>query len=124
MSATTAATFLEQADVLDEAELDRLPIGMIQLAPDGTVLKFNQTEADLARMKRADAVGRNFFDDVAPCTKVQAFYGRFAEGVEKRELQAVFDYEFKFRDGRRKDVIISMFYSPTTESVWVAVQRP
>jgi photoactive yellow protein len=122
MQATTPD--LSRADVLDEAELDQLPVGMIQLAPDGTVLKFNRTEATLARMDKKDAIGRSFFDEVAPCTKVQAFHGRFLEGVKNRDLHAMFDYEFKFRDGRRKDVIISMFYSQTTESVWVSVQRP
>jgi len=55
---------------------------------------------------------------------VQAFYGKFLEGVEKRQLQTVFDYVFRFRDGRQKNVVISMFYSPTTETVWVCVERP
>jgi photoactive yellow protein len=88
------------------------------------VLKFNQTESDLARVAAADALGKSFFDEVAPCTKVQAFYGKFLEGVEKRQLQTVFDYVFRFRDGREKNVVISMFYSVTTETVWVCVERP
>lgn len=115
---------LQRADVLSEAELDKLPMGMIQLDRDGTVLKFNQTESDLAKVEKADAVGKSFFDEVAPCTKVQEFYGQFVEGVEKRNLHTVFNYEFKFRDGRRKDVVISMFYSASTDTVWVLVQRP
>jgi len=120
----TAGTVLEQADVLTPAELDNLPVGMIQLDRDGTVLKFNQTESELARVAAADAVGKSFFDEVAPCTKVQKFYGQFLEGVEKRQLQTVFDYVFRFRDGRQKNVVISMFYSTTTETVWVCVERP
>jgi len=115
---------LEKADVLAESELDTLPVGMIQLDRDGKVLKFNQTESDLARVAKDDAVGRNFFDDVAPCTKVQDFYGRFVDGVEKKSLHTVFDYVFKFRDGRQKNVVISMFYSPSTDTVWVCVERP
>jgi photoactive yellow protein len=120
----TAGTVLEQADVLTPAELDSLPMGMIQLDRTGKVLKFNQTESDLARVAAADALGKSFFDEVAPCTKVQAFYGKFLEGVEKRQLQTVFDYVFRFRDGREKNVVISMFYSVTTETVWVCVERP
>jgi photoactive yellow protein len=115
---------LEKADVLAESELDTLPVGMIQLDRDGKVLKFNQTESDLARVAKRDAVGRSFFDDVAPCTKVQDFYGRFVDGVEKKSLHTVFDYVFKFRDGRQKNVVISMFYSPSTDTVWVCVERP
>ena len=120
----TAGTVLKQADVLTPGELDSLPVGMIQLDRTGKVLKFNQTESDLARVAAADALGKSFFDEVAPCTKVQAFYGKFLEGVEKRQLQTVFDYVFRFRDGREKNVVISMFYSQTTETVWVCVERP
>jgi photoactive yellow protein len=120
----TAGTVLEQADVLTPGELDSLPVGMIQLDRTGKVLKFNQTESDLARVAAADAIGKSFFDEVAPCTKVQAFYGKFLEGVENRRLHTVFDYVFRFRDGRQKNVVISMFYSATTETVWVCVERP
>jgi photoactive yellow protein len=120
----STGTYIQQADALSEDELDGLPVGMIQLDVNGTVLRFNQTEAELARVDRSDALGKSFFDEVAPCTKVQDFHGRFLEGVERRSLHTVFPYEFRFRDGRRKDVIISMFYSATTETVWVLVQRP
>jgi photoactive yellow protein len=121
---TAPAGVLERADVLTEEELDSLPVGMIQLDRAGTVLKFNQTESSLARMDKSDALGRSFFDEVAPCTKVQEFYGKFVEGVENRNLHTVFPYQFRFRDGRQKNVVISMFYSASTETVWVLVQRP
>jgi photoactive yellow protein len=125
MQATTLRnSVLENADVLTETELDTLPMGMIQLDRNGKVLKFNQTESDLARMDKSEALGRSFFDEVAPCTKVQEFHGRFVEGVEKKSLHTVFDYVFRFRDGRQKNVVISMFYSASTETVWVCVERP
>lgn len=115
---------LARADVLSEHQLDQLPVGMIQLDRDGTVLKYNEMESQLAGVAKVDAVGRNFFDQIAPCTKVREFHGKFVEGVEKRELHTLFPYEFKFRDGRRTDVVISMFYSKNTDTVWVLVQRP
>ena len=126
MQATLSANadVLERADVLTEDQLDNLPMGMIQLDRTGTVLKFNQTESSLARMEKAEAIGRSFFDEVAPCTKVQEFYGRFVEGVQNRTLHTVFPYQFRFRDGRQKNVVISMFYSTSTDTVWVLVQRP
>ena len=61
---------------------------------------------------------------MAPCTKVQEFHGKFVEGVQNRNLHTVFPYQFRFRDGRQKNVVISMFYSGSTETVWVLVQRP
>jgi photoactive yellow protein len=118
------ADVLARADVLTEDELDSLPMGMIQLDRDGTVLRFNQAESDLAHYPRQQALGRSFFDEVAPCTRVQDFHGRFVEGVKNRSLHTVFPYRFQFRDGRQKDVVISMFYSVSTETVWVLVQRP
>lgn len=126
MQATLSGTteVLERADVLTEDELDSLPVGMIQLDRDGTVLKFNQTESSLARVEKGEALGKSFFDEVAPCTKVQEFHGRFVEGVQNRNLHTVFPYQFRFRDGRQKNVVISMFYSGSTETVWVLVQRP
>ena len=122
LSGTTEV--LERADVLTEDELDSLPVGMIQLDRDGTVLRFNQTESSLARVEKGEAVGKSFFDEVAPCTKVQEFHGKFVEGVQNRNLHTVFPYQFRFRDGRQKNVVISMFYSGSTETVWVLVQRP
>ncbi|HEX8362451.1 MAG TPA: PAS domain-containing protein [Longimicrobium sp.] len=118
------AGVLERADVFTEGELDSLPVGMIQLDRAGTVLKFNQAESDLARVAKEDAIGKSFFDEVAPCTKVQEFHGRFLEGVAAKNLNTIFNYKFRFKDGRQKDVVISMFYSGTTETVWVLVQRP
>jgi photoactive yellow protein len=115
---------LTHADVLTEDELDNLPMGMIQLDRNGIILKFNQAESTLARVEKSDALGRSFFDEVAPCTRVQEFHGRFVEGVANRSLHTVFPYEFRFRDGREKSVVISMFYSASTDSVWVLVQRP
>ena len=115
---------LEKADVLTADELDNLPVGMIQLSTDATVLKYNQTESDLTRVAKEEAIGKNFFDDVAPCTKVQEFHGRFLEGVAAKNLNTIFNYQFRFKDGRQKDVVISMFYSASTDTVWVLVQRP
>jgi photoactive yellow protein len=126
MQATLSGTteVLERADVLTEDELDSLPVGMIQLDRNGTVLRFNQTESSLARVEKGEALGKSFFDEVAPCTKVQEFHGKFVEGVQNRNLHTVFPYQFRFRDGRQKNVVISMFYSGSTETVWVLVQRP
>ena len=111
---------LEQADVLTETELDTLPMGMIQLDPTGKVLKFNQAESVLARVDKNDAVGKSFFDEVAPCTKVQEFYGRFKEGVIRESLDSSFQFHFAFKQQPR-DVTVRLFYSRRTRSVWVMI---
>lgn len=123
---TTAAKLPSAEDVLSRVEslrpheLDALPHGMIQLDRDGKILKYNQTEAELARLDAKKQIGRNFFEDVAPCTKVREFYGRFKDGVARRQLYETFGFLFKFAHGPR-NVAITLMYSDKTDSVWVLV---
>ncbi len=117
-----SAEFLGRVEELAGADLDALPFGLIQLDRNGRILKFNQTEAQLARINRDRQLGRSFFDDVAPCTKVREFHGRFLEGLAKRSLYETFGFVFKFDHGWR-NVAITLFYSEKTDSVWVLISQ-
>jgi photoactive yellow protein len=122
-SDSTAPTLLPDtvygADALSAAELDALPYGMIQLDSRGTILRYSSAETRLSGLTADECVGRNFFEQVAPCTHVHEFYGRFREGVQAQQLDAVFTFRFAFAPP--KDVRIHMFYSKVTRSVWVKV---
>jgi photoactive yellow protein len=118
------AEMIQLLDTLSREELDELPVGVIQLDRDGTVLQYNETESSLARLSQADVVGRNFFREIAPCTAVRDFQGRFEEGVEREDLDTTFGYRFRFGDDRVKDVTITLSYRPHTGMVWVVVERP
>ncbi len=107
------------ADALSSMELDALPYGMIQLDSRGVVLRYSSAEARLSGLDAGDTVGRDFFREVAPCTQVAEFYGRFQDGVRARQLDVVFNFRFEFRPP--KDVRIHLFYSKATRSVWVKV---
>ena len=109
---------IQRVDELSDEELNGLPVGMIQLDAQGRILKFNKAEAELARLKQERQIGRHFFDEVAPCTKVREFYGRFQEGLKQRSLYETFGFVFKFDHGWR-NVAITLFYSEKTSSVWV-----
>ena len=113
---------LSRVDQMEMAELDALPQGMIQLDPKGNILKFNRAEAELARINRRKQIGKNFFEDVAPCTKVKEFHGRFVEGVARKELYETFGFVFKLAHGPR-NVAITLFYAQATDSVWVLVSE-
>lgn len=113
---------LESIDRMSEEELDGLPFGAIRLDREGKILSYNMTESKLTGRKKERVVGRNFFTDVAPCTNVQAFAGRFREGVEKRELHAIFPYRFDFEMAPR-DVTVTLFYSKQTDTAWVFVRE-
>lgn len=111
---------LEAADHMSPADLDKLPYGMIQLDGSGRILKYNAVESRLASLDQQQQLGRNFFSEVAPCTKVQAFYGRFKEGVVREQLDTTFTFHFAFKQMPR-DVTVRMLYSRRTRSVWVMI---
>lgn len=87
-------------DLLDDNELDRAPFGIICLDADGTILRYNLYESRLARLDRNQVLGRNFFDEVARCTRGDAFEGRFRRFVagsrapEDQRFEFVFDFAF------------------------------
>ena len=107
------------ADELSNAELDALPYGMIQLDSRGVILRYSAAESRLSGMSAAECVGRHFFHDIAPCTAVAEFEGRFRDGVAAGQLDAVFNFRFAFRPPR--EVRVHLFYSRVTRSVWVKV---
>jgi photoactive yellow protein len=57
----------------------------------------------------------------APCTNVQAFAGKFREGVAKGDLHTIFPYRFDFEMAPR-DVTVTLFYSQQTGGAWVFVR--
>ena len=125
--AGTGGAFVTETDILhigsmESGELDRLPFGAIKLDRDGTILSYNAAEATLTGRDPKKVVGQNFFTDVAPCTNVREFAGRFRAGVAKGELHETFPYLFDFRMAPRQ-VTVTLFYSAATESAWVFVRE-
>ena len=79
---------------IPDAAKDALPFGMVKLDLTGKILEYNMAEGELTGVDPKWAIGKNFFDDVALCTKTQAFYGKFLEGVKRGFLNSVFEYTF------------------------------
>jgi photoactive yellow protein len=113
---------LEEIDRMSEQELDTLPFGAIRLDKDGRILSYNMTESKLTGRDPKRVIGRNFFTDVAPCTNVQSFAGKFREGVERGDLHTIFPYRFDFEMAPR-DVTVTLFYSTQTSTAWVFVRE-
>jgi photoactive yellow protein len=111
---------LEAADHMTAAELDHLPYGMIQLDSSGRILHYNAVESSLASLRREDAIGKQFFTEIAPCTRVQEFYGRFKEGVIREALDTSFRFHFAFKQNPR-DVTVRLLYSKRSRTVWVLI---
>lgn len=119
----TAAAVIERIQVQDltEQELEKLPFGAIQLDTTGRILRFNGFESQISGVSKEQAVGKLFFTEIAPCTNVKEFYGRFKEGVARKRLHEKFRYHYSFKRNPM-DVTITLFYSDLTQSIWVFVR--
>ncbi|MEO7327759.1 MAG: photoactive yellow protein, partial [Minicystis sp.] len=64
----TDPALLEALEAADEATLDEQSFGVVAMALDGTVLRYNVAESKLAGLSPARVLGKHFFREVAPCT--------------------------------------------------------
>ena len=102
-------------------QLDALPYGVIELAPDGTILSYNAGESRLSGRRPENVIGKNFFTEVAPCTAVRDFHGRFLDLIEHRAVNHEFDFLFTFDPP--VNVHITMLYEQHENTVWLMVDR-
>jgi photoactive yellow protein len=109
---------------LSDAELDELPFGVICVGLDGTILRYNIAEARLARLDRALVLGKKFFSQVAPCTAVPEFQGRFEAFLQASRETVVqrFQFLFDFKFGAQL-VTIEMVRSRLGDRAYFLVNR-
>jgi len=103
-----AAIDLGYINQVGAEQLDRLPYGLMILDVEGQVMFYNETESRLSGFSTQRVIGKNFFKDVAPCTRVKEFEGRFrqfATGALGRTC--FFDFAFNFSHGTQ-DVTIAL----------------
>ena len=93
---------------LSPEELDRLPYGLITLDAQGRVIHYNDTESRLVGLPKERVIGRSFFTEVAPCTRVREFEGRFLELARDpvRIRVQSFDFIFRFARGEQHVSIV------------------
>jgi photoactive yellow protein len=114
---------LEDLSEAPDAVLDALPFGVIRLDRGGHVIAYNRSESRLSGMRPARVMGRNFFTEVAPCTMVAAFRGRFERMMRSREpSRLAFTFLFTLRDGDRM-VAIDLACSPARGIAQIVVKE-
>jgi photoactive yellow protein len=114
---------LERAAALD-ADLDALPFGVIVVDRTGTILEYNAYESKLAGLSRARVVGRNFFHDVAPCTAIREFEGRFNDFLASPDTSIEpFEFEFPFSAGPQRVSIVFVRLNFNSERATICVAR-
>ena len=106
---------------LSQMEADALPFGVIKVENDGTVAIYNKWESDMAGVSKDQAVGQNFFKEVAPCTNNRLVFGRFRKGIEKGELDSVVPYTFTYRMNPT-NVDLHLYHDPGSKTNWVFVK--
>jgi photoactive yellow protein len=107
---------------LDPASIDQLAFGAIQVDEDGKILFYNITEGHIANRDPKQMVGKNFFNEVAPCCRRPEFFGRFLEGVKAGHLDVAFEYIFDYKMNPTR-VRIRMKNAARPGQYWILVQR-
>lgn len=101
--------FLQSAS---EDTLNRAAFGIIQVDRRGRVTFYNRFESRFSGRSPDETIGRDFFDEVAPCTRSRFFRGRFEQGLAAGRLDVIFSYTLTYR------------LRPTLVEVRLIVQEP
>jgi photoactive yellow protein len=120
---SSGAPQLEALLHLTQDEADALPYGLIVLDRDGVVVGYNEAESSLSGLARGQVLGRHFFLDIAPCTRVRTFAGLYRRMVQTGEpAMAQFDFAFRFSFGEKR-VFIQLAYSQERERGLIVVEQ-
>jgi photoactive yellow protein len=107
---------------MNKEQLDKVAFGAIQLDANGNIIQYNAAEGDITGRDPSTVVGKNFFNDVAPCTNSPEFKGKFDEGVKNGDLNTMFEYTFDYEMQPTK-VKVHMKKALSGDSYWVFVKR-
>ena len=111
----------EQLRHTDEEKLNDAPFGIIRLNDDGIVKFYNECESELSGVSPADAIGQNFFTQLAPCSNNHLFLGRFKKGVQTGKLDERFTYTFTYK--MRPTLVDVRLYRDDAGQNWVLIHK-
>lgn len=104
-----------------EEELNTVSFGIIKIDDDGVVQFFNDYESKLSGVPPEEAIDRNFFTQVAPCTNNRLFWGRFKRGVRRGDLDEMFTYTYTYK--MRPTLVDVHLYRDEAGNNWILVQK-
>ncbi len=109
--------------VLD-GDVDALPFGVIVVDRKGTVLEYNAYESEMTGFSRERVLGLNFFHDVAPCTAIKEFEGRFEEFLDSDDTSIEpFEFSFALAKGAQRVSIVFVRLNFDSERATICVAR-
>ena len=107
---------------MNDAQLNKLAFGAIELDAAGKILKYNAVEGAITGRDPSAVIGKSFFTEVAPCTNRPEFKGVFDAGVRAKNLNTMFEYVFDHQMKPTK-VKIHMKQAISGNTYWVFVKR-
>ena len=107
---------------MNDAQLNKLAFGAIELDAAGKILKYNAVEGEITGRDPKAVIGKSFFTEVAPCTNRPEFKGVFDAGVRAKNLNTMFEYVFDHQMKPTK-VKIHMKRAISGDTYWVFVKR-
>jgi photoactive yellow protein len=115
---------LENAKTLTGGDLDALPFGVIVVDRSGTIVEYNSYEREMAHMGERVLIGLNFFRDVAPCTAIQDFEGRFDTFLDSADTSIEpFQFVFPFTRGAQAVSVIFVRLNGSSDRTTICVIR-
>ncbi len=106
----------------DPSRAETLPFGAILVDRDGNIMKYNQQEAFISGRAPEACLGKNFFNDVAPCAKGHQFQQKFQQAVITGQINTVFEYTFDYKMEPTK-VRVHMKSTSANEGIWILIKR-
>ena len=106
---------------LNDRELNALPFGVIKVDDAGKILFYNKYESELANVPVHEAMGKNFFTQLAPCSNSRLFYGYFKEGIVAGSLDKSYMYTFSYK--MKPTLVRVHLYRDSTGNNWVMIQK-
>ena len=107
---------------LSRSDADSAPFGIVRVENDGKIVLYNRYEAEMAGVTPAQAEGRNFFTEVAPCTNNKLCFGKFKQGLEVGDLDVEFNYTFTYKM-KPTNVAIHLLHDKPSKTNWVFVKK-
>lgn len=101
---------------------ETLPFGAVLLDRNGVIQKYNQSEGLMMGRDPGQVIGKNFFDDIAPCAKGKRFHGEFLKFHQSGQVNTLFDYEFEYKSSPIK-VRIHIKSAADGQSCWLFIKR-
>ena len=101
---------------------ERLAFGAVLLDRTGKIIKYNKAEGLIAARDPNEVLGKNFWNDIAPCAKGKKFHGQFLKFAQTGQVNTMLDYEFDYKMTPVK-VRIHLKAAPDGQNCWLFVKR-